>query len=75
MNHLLNLPSYKNFLLGAGDGFDAGFIAAIVEGRSMNEAIHHGNAVAALVITKKGAMTALPSRRQLDRFLIKTTEA
>jgi len=54
---------------GAGDGFNAGLIAALSEGRSLPEALRWGCAVAALVITKRGAMTALPTRLQLDRFL------
>ena len=55
---------------GAGDGFNAGLIAAMSEGHPIPEALRWGCAVAALVITKKGAMTALPTRHQLNSFLV-----
>lgn len=54
---------------GAGDAFNAGLITGIVEGLPLKKAVKQGNAVAALVITRKGAMTALPTRPQLEKFL------
>jgi sugar/nucleoside kinase (ribokinase family) len=54
---------------GAGDGFDAGLIVGLVEGLSLEEAVRQGTAVASLVITKMGAMTALPTKSELDDFL------
>jgi fructokinase len=59
---------------GAGDGFNAGFIAALAKGLPFSEAVRQGCAVAALVITKEGAMTALPTKQQLTRFLANTTQ-
>lgn len=41
--------------LGAGDAFDAGFIAARLEGLEMAEAVGWGNAVAALSTARAGA--------------------
>ncbi len=55
---------------GAGDGFNAGFIAGLATGLSFFEAVNQGCAVAALVITKRGAMSALPTRTQLKHFLV-----
>ena len=54
---------------GAGDGYDAGLIVGLVQGLSLEEAVRQGTAVASLVITKMGAMTALPTKIELDRFL------
>jgi fructokinase len=54
---------------GAGDGFNAGLIAGLVTGMTLAEAARQGTGVAGLVITKKGAMSALPTRRQLTHFL------
>ncbi len=54
---------------GAGDGFDAGLIVGLVSGLSLEEAVQQGTAVASLVITKMGAMTALPTEKELNNFL------
>lgn len=54
---------------GAGDGFNAGLIAGLANGLSLPEAVRYGTAVASLVITKKGAMTALPTKKALLKFL------
>jgi len=40
---------------GAGDSFNAGLLAGLVQGDSLENAIHRGIAVAALCITKAGA--------------------
>lgn len=40
---------------GAGDSFNAGLLAGLVQGDSLEKAIHKGSAVAALCITKAGA--------------------
>jgi sugar/nucleoside kinase (ribokinase family) len=54
---------------GAGDAFNAGLIAGVVKGLPLKKAVMQGMAVAALAITRKGAMTGLPTRRQLEAFL------
>lgn len=54
---------------GAGDGFDAGFLAGLINQLPLQEAVLWGTAVASLVITKMGAMTALPTRNELAKFL------
>jgi sugar/nucleoside kinase (ribokinase family) len=54
---------------GAGDAFNAGLITGLVEGLPLKKAVEQGNAVAALAITRKGAMTGLPTRSQLKDFL------
>jgi ribokinase len=55
---------------GAGDAFCGGFAAGLVrhQGRIV-EAAHLGTAVAALSITKPGAAFAMPTKRELERFL------
>ncbi|MFW9830261.1 MAG: carbohydrate kinase family protein [Candidatus Thorarchaeota archaeon] len=58
---------------GAGDGFDAGLIVGLVTGLSLSEAVLNATAVASLVISKLGAMTALPSKKELDLFHQKFT--
>jgi sugar/nucleoside kinase (ribokinase family) len=59
--------------LGAGDAFDAGFIAAGMDGRDLQEAMRWGNAVAALTIGKRGARGS-PNRQELSAFLTSKRE-
>ena len=54
---------------GAGDGYDAGLIVGLVHGLPIEEAVLRGTAVASLVITKIGAMTALPTKKELAHFV------
>lgn len=56
--------------LGAGDVFNGGFIAARIEGRSLEEALRWSNAVAGLTITKRGARST-PHREEVERLLNK----
>jgi len=54
---------------GAGDAFLAGAIASLAEGKEPTETLGFANAVAALATTDGGAMTALPDREAVDRFV------
>lgn len=53
---------------GAGDAFTSGAIAALSAGDALEEALAFGNAVAATTTTEPGAMTALPSRAEVEEF-------
>ena len=54
---------------GAGDAFNAGFVAALCNGRSGKDCLLWGNGVAALKIQSKGARTGLPTLKDLAKFL------
>lgn len=54
--------------VGAGDAFNAGFIAARLEDRSLDEALTWGNAVAATTISRHGARSG-PTRPDLMSLL------
>jgi fructokinase/2-dehydro-3-deoxygluconokinase len=54
--------------VGAGDAFDAGFIAACVSGLDLEAALRWGNAVAALKIARAGAR-GLPRRADVEELL------
>jgi fructokinase len=54
---------------GAGDGFNAGLIVGLASGLSLPQAVKQGTAIASLVITKIGAITALPTEKELTHFL------
>ncbi|MNX21820.1 5-dehydro-2-deoxygluconokinase [compost metagenome] len=67
---------------GAGDGFVAGLLAGLLEEgadpatvrwlpqETMEPLLRRANGVGALVATKLGAMTALPTRQELDAWLL-----
>jgi len=54
--------------VAAGDAFAGGLVAALVEGRSLREAVVWGAAAGALATTKLGAQTAMPDRATFDQF-------
>ena len=56
--------------LGAGDAFNGGFIAARLDGNTVNDALRWGNAVAALKIGQPSAR-GLPGRAEVEALLSK----
>lgn len=54
---------------GAGDTFNGAFATAIVNNKSIEEAIHYGNAAAALSILKLGAQEGMPTAEEVAIFL------
>ncbi|MEM2094204.1 MAG: sugar kinase [Candidatus Bathyarchaeia archaeon] len=54
---------------GAGDAFDAGFIASILEGKNSRDSAIFANAVAALKCQGKGAVISQPKRSDVECFL------
>jgi len=49
----------------AGDTFIGALAAALCEGQSLDDAVALGQAAAALCVTRRGAQTSIPYRRQL----------
>lgn len=60
--------------VGAGDGFAAGYLAAFLTGRSLQERVDQAAAVGALATTRRGDLAAMPQREEVDA-LLNTTEA
>ena len=60
---------------GAGDAFDAGFLASVLEGKSAREAAVFANAVAALKCLGKGAIVPQPRRSEVELFLKQSADA
>jgi ribokinase len=55
---------------GAGDAFVGGFAAGFVRsGGDVLVAARHGNAVAALSVTKFGTAPSMPTQKEIERFL------
>jgi sugar/nucleoside kinase (ribokinase family) len=55
--------------VGAGDGFAAGYLAAFLTGRSLQERVDQGAAVGALATTRRGDLAAMPQREDVDALL------
>jgi len=55
---------------GAGDAFHGAFAAALTLNKSWAACLVYASAVAALCCTKMGARQSLPSKKELDNFLI-----
>ncbi len=56
---------------GAGDGWNAGLLLGLLKNWDLEKCVKIANAVGALVVTKRGAITALPYRKELNDFLRK----
>jgi len=54
---------------GAGDGWGAAFGFGLIQGWSLDACVTVANAVGALIVTKRGAITAMPTRVELGSFL------
>lgn len=55
--------------VGAGDGFAAGILSALMEGKNLYEAVRRANAVGAIQVTSIGGNDGRPSRAQLAGFM------
>jgi fructokinase len=56
---------------GSGDAFAAGIVCGLVEGRKGRDLLRFASAVAGISVTRNGAMSALPTRKQVDDFFSK----
>lgn len=54
---------------GAGDSYDAGFICALLGGKSPEEAARFANAVGAISITEKGGMGGIPTKEEVESLV------
>ncbi|QIZ77114.1 ribokinase [Ferrimonas lipolytica] len=48
----------------AGDTFNGGFVTALLEGKSLSDAVRFGQAAAALSVTRLGAQSSIPTRAE-----------
>jgi 5-dehydro-2-deoxygluconokinase len=56
-------------VLGAGDAFMAGFLAAWLRGEGIDTACRHANACGAIVVSRHGCAPAMPTAPELEHFL------
>ena len=74
-NERINVPGYvvqEVDPTGAGDCFDAGFLAGLLEGMPLREAAQLANACGALAVSAKGPMAGANSRAAVERFMLQT---
>ena len=50
----------------AGDTFNGALAVALSEGMSVEDAIHFSNKAASISVTRKGAQTSIPTRKEVD---------
>lgn len=55
--------------VAAGDAFNGGLAAALIEGRPLPEAVRWGAAAGALSATRAGAQPSMPERAEFEAFL------
>lgn len=55
---------------GAGDAFHAGFLYGFLTGEDLETSLKLGNAVAAIKCSALGARTALPTKSELEKYLL-----
>lgn len=71
----INVPAYETSAVdasGAGDAFNAGFIAAKLRGFDIYDSVKIGNATASFIVEKWGCQTNLPSWEQVMKRCEKT---
>ena len=55
--------------IGAGDGFAAGFLAGLHRGVPLGDALWHGNAAAAVVVSRVSCSDAMPYAEEIEEYL------
>ena len=59
-------------VLGAGDGFMAGFMRGWIDDKPLSQCGRYGNGCGALVVSRHGCSPAIPYRDELDNFLARS---
>ena len=54
---------------GAGDAFNGGFLSSLYQGFSLEDSVKRGSANAAIVVTKVGCSSAMPTSEELNQFI------
>lgn len=73
-----HIPSFRVNVVdttGAGDAFSGALVVAIAEGKPLPEAVRLANAAGAITVTRVGTLTAMPTRAEVDNFLLKIKQA
>lgn len=71
--HCPSFPVTVRDTTAAGDIFNAGFAVGLSEGMPPAGALHFASAAAAISVTRLGAQASIPTRAQVDAFLMDKT--
>lgn len=66
------LPPYKVDVvstIGAGDGFASGFLYGLARGLPLESCLHHGNAAAAIVVSRLSCAEAMPTLNEVEEMI------
>jgi len=69
VHYLAAFPVNAIDTTGCGDVFHGAFTAALIHGKSIQEAVRWGAAAAAMKATQPGGRKGIPSKPELERFL------
>lgn len=80
VNHELtrHVPAFQVEVVdstAAGDAFIGGFASALLQDRSIEEAVRYGCGCGALAATKFGAQPSLPTREEVERFVLSSLQS
>ena len=53
---------------GAGDAFNGGFITALADGKSIEEALKFATCTSAISVTRKGAAASMPTKEEIEEL-------
>ena len=70
-----HIPGYRVEVVdttAAGDAFIGGLSVALLEGKTLGEAVRRANACGALAATRLGAQPSLPTSEQVDQLISRT---
>ena len=73
-----HIPSFRVNVVdttAAGDAFIGGFASALLQNKSIEEAVRYGCACGALATTKFGAQPSLPTKEEVENFISKAPAA
>jgi 5-dehydro-2-deoxygluconokinase len=56
---------------GAGDAFNGGFISSLIKGKNLDQSVKTGSASAAIVVTRVGCSSAMPTSSEVEAFITK----
>ena len=60
--------------VGAGDAFMGSLVAALLQDTELDVALRRGSAAAALVVSRFGCASAMPTTQELDEFMASHSE-
>ena len=55
----------------AGDCFNGAFVVALAEGRKLEDAISFANLASSIALTRKGAQSSIPDRKEVEALIYK----